>query len=206
MPKTKSAPKIDAKTGEVWRPRPLFEISETLRTVMALLEQEEEAILTLGTEDGATPPTDEELVEGLRAHLESEQLALADKLNAYGWLMQELEVRRASYAAQEARFKQKARIAANQRDRMKRVVRDVFMTLDLDEVRTPDWKFKLCTNGGLVPLQVDPIQNPKELPKPFRTRTVVYEVDNDAIREHLAKGETLEFARLLERGKHIRVS
>lgn len=60
---------------------------------------------------------------------------------------------------------------------------------------------KIVKNGGAQPLEI--LCQPEELPKAFRK--VKIEADNTAIRDALAAGKKLKFARLLERGEHIKV-
>ena len=60
---------------------------------------------------------------------------------------------------------------------------------------------KIVKNGGAQPLEL--LCQPEELPKAFRK--VKIEADNTAIRDALASGKKLKFARLLERGEHIKV-
>ena len=60
---------------------------------------------------------------------------------------------------------------------------------------------KIVRNGGAQPLEI--LCQPEELPKAFRK--VKIEADNTAIRDALAAGKKLKFARLLERGEHIKV-
>lgn len=60
---------------------------------------------------------------------------------------------------------------------------------------------KIVKNGGAQPLEI--LCQPEELPKAFRK--VKIEADNAAIRDALASGKKLKFARLLERGEHIKV-
>lgn len=60
---------------------------------------------------------------------------------------------------------------------------------------------KIMKNGGAQPLEL--LCQPEELPKAFRK--VKIEADNAAIREALTSGKKLKFARLLERGEHIKV-
>jgi hypothetical protein len=60
---------------------------------------------------------------------------------------------------------------------------------------------KIVKNGGAQPLEL--LCQPEELPKAFRK--IKIEADNTAIRDALASGKKLKFARLLERGEHIKV-
>lgn len=60
---------------------------------------------------------------------------------------------------------------------------------------------KIVKNGGAVPVEI--LCQPEELPKQFRKITV--EADKTAIRDALVSGKKLKFAKLLERGEHIKV-
>ncbi|MCA0270146.1 MAG: siphovirus Gp157 family protein [Bacteroidetes bacterium] len=73
------------------------------------------------------------------------------------------------------------------------------------KVTTPSADYVSVKNGGVAPLDIDQMPA-KDLPERFRVETITYSPDKTRIREALARGETLHFARLLGRGSHLRVT
>jgi hypothetical protein len=69
----------------------------------------------------------------------------------------------------------------------------------VDRLETDFHRFKVARNGGKPPLEIT-----GEVPDDY----TYYEqkTDTAAIRQALENGERLEFARLQERGKHLRIS
>ena len=74
------------------------------------------------------------------------------------------------------------------------------MTEKLNERKiTSDFHtFTVCKNGGKQGVNIF-----AEVPDNFQR--VIYEPDTDKIRDALEAGEDLPFAKLLERGEHVRI-
>lgn len=80
-------------------------------------------------------------------------------------------------------------------------IRFVFETQGLKKIETALGNVTLAGNGGKAPLEVlVPVDQ-----LPADCKRVVVEPDLDAIRNVLAKGESVTFARALPRGNHIRI-
>lgn len=123
------------------------------------------------------------------------------KLGAYALLIEELEARAEARKAKAARLDHRAKMDQNAADRMKARLLNFFETHDLKTVETEHGKISKRKNGGLAPLVVH--CKPEDLPVEFQRKIIA--ADNQAIREVLKSGETLEFAEILPRGFHIRI-
>ena len=62
-------------------------------------------------------------------------------------------------------------------------------------------KASIVKNGGQAPLEIDLI--PVDLPEDFQKITI--DADKEAIRAALEGGQQLEWARIGERGEHIKI-
>ena len=73
------------------------------------------------------------------------------------------------------------------------------------KIETKHFKIGICANGGKLPVELRPeIQaNPAMLPPAYQR--VEIKPDTDAIRDALEAGESLGFAELKPRGKHVRI-
>jgi hypothetical protein len=81
------------------------------------------------------------------------------------------------------------------RDVLLLVMRD---TLNQRKIQTDLHTFTICKNGGKQGVDIF-----AEVPDSFQR--IIYEPDTDKIREALENGEDLPFARLRERGEHVRI-
>ena len=93
-------------------------------------------------------------------------------------------------------FKEKADARKNGIKRMKDAIKWAMINLNLDKIEAGNYTIKLQSNGGKLPLQII-----GEVPDNFKR--IIYEDDTELIRKHLENGETLGFAYLEERGKHV---
>lgn len=83
--------------------------------------------------------------------------------------------------------------------RMKDALQHAMEVMDRSEIKTDLHTFRICKNGGKLPLII------KSEAVPDQYMRVVYEVDNDLIRAALDKGQELDFAYYGERGTHLRI-
>jgi hypothetical protein len=125
------------------------------------------------------------------------------KLDNYAAFIRELEARI------EARKSEAQRLAAlvitdtNRMLALKRRLKWFFEYHDLSPIQTARFRLSLAGNGGKAPLILDPDLTPDSLPEEYRKVSVT--PDTDKIRAALDAGAELDFARLGERGKSIRI-
>ena len=80
---------------------------------------------------------------------------------------------------------------------------NLLISRDINKLKTVDYNISVANNGGKKPLILDRDLDLDELP-PKLVKTT-READKQAIRQVLATGQELPFARLGDRGKHLRI-
>ena len=106
----------------------------------------------------------------------------------------EMEAKQAKEISQQFYEKQKTR--ENHVKQMKDALLYAMTQIGKDKVEAGDFTIKIQNNGGQQPLILD-----AEVPDSYNR--LIIEPDKDKIRRALESGETLDFAHLEERGKHI---
>lgn len=163
----------------------LYEIDRDLLNV--------EELLASGAEDEAAT-----LLEQFRQQLESDR---ASKVDATCAFIRELVSRSEARKAEADRFVALARTDGNLADRLKAMLLDHLRLHGVKKMETERFRLTRAANGGKLPLEIT--LPPDELPAEFVRTTKV--ADTEAIREAVEKGEDLPFARLGERGEHLRL-
>ncbi len=133
-------------------------------------------------------------------------LALQDererKVDAYCSLIAELTARGAARKAEAERLYLNAQRQETAAKSLKFRLLESFKTLGIRKLETDKFTVSVCANGGLVPLELAPNLDPATLPEDFQRVTVT--PDTEAIRAALETGP-LDFAKLGERGSHVRI-
>lgn len=161
-----------------------------------------EALEALLTEIGGDV-SDEDVDAALTAWLAEADAPLKDKLDAYGAVIREKELRAAARNAEAERLGGLAAVDLNAVKRMKDRLRWFFEAHELQKVETDRFRFTLASNGGKAPIDLA-VKDASKLPE--WARRVKVEPDLEAIRSRLERGEELEFASLAERGRHLRIA
>jgi hypothetical protein len=164
--------------------RSLFDISAELRYIEDALEANEGEI---------TPE-----LEAWFADLADER---DTKINNYCWLIDELQNHAKFLREEAARFNEWAKANENKATRLKDRLLEFFQAHGLQKMVTPHFKPRIQANGGLAPLLLSVL--PEELPKEFQCIRIA--ANQDELRRVLASGQELEFARIGERGIHLRL-
>lgn len=165
----------------------------TLREIDADLLALEDLLLELGGD-----VTDEEANAAIDAWLNETQEAVSKKLNGYASLIKELEGRSQIRDAESERLHRLALLDENAAKRLKERLRWFMENRHLPEVQTALFRLRLTKNGGRQAITLtDTVPNEYMM--------VVREVDYTKIRAALEAGQKLPFARLEERGKHVRI-
>jgi len=128
-------------------------------------------------------------------------LALQDererKVDAYCSLIAELTARGAARKAEAERLAENARVQFAAVDRLKKSLLDSFNTLGIKKLETERFTVAVQKNGGVLPLEIT-----GDVPATFNR--VIVSPDADKIRAALETTE-LPFAKLSERGSHVRI-
>lgn len=127
----------------------------------------------------------------------------AKKIDGYAAFIAELNARADARKEEAARLTHRAEVDAKLAAWLKSRLLDFFRLRDWKKLETSRYKISRCANGGKTPLRL--FVEPEKLPPEFRREKVVYSADSDKIRQAIEEGEILEFAKLEERGEHLRI-
>jgi len=152
-----------------------------------------QALLELGDSD------DPEEQEAFLTTLEGLDFEVGLKADAYAAIMSQLKARAEYIKAEADRLARRAKAAENNVERLKTALYGAMLAMGKTEIKTDLHRFKIVKNGGKQPVTIDE----DRVPDGFKR--VVYETDKELIRQTLEKGVALEFARLEERGSHLKV-
>jgi len=178
--------------SEVSSKRTLLDIDDDLMALDDLLAE---------TGGDISDPQVAEAIDGIMAELESDFLSKADRIVAY---VQELNLRSEARKKEADRLAKRAKQDKHTADFLKQNLLSVMQKHGRKRVDTDRFKVTVAGNGGKLPVDISEDVDVKMLPEKFQH--VERRVDKDAVREALESGETLTFARLGERGQHLRIS
>jgi hypothetical protein len=170
----------------------IFQLNDEARALDALIDQH------LTQSGGEMTPEAETVITGW---LEESGGDIDKKLDAYAAVIAEREALASARKAEAARYRALAQADENAVAGMKERLCWFFEARGFTTRETEAHKFTLAQNGGKVPLVIDEGTDPEDVPVVFTRR----ELDREMIRAALEHGECLEFARLGERGKSIRI-
>lgn len=135
-------------------------------------------------------------VQAVRDTLDGMMGELEVKASGYIAVLEQMDMEQKKAEEMYKFFKEKADARKNGIKRMKDAIKWAMINLNLDKIEAGNYTIKLQSNGGKLPLQII-----GEVPDNFKR--IIYEDDTELIRKHLENGETLGFAYLEERGKHV---
>ena len=172
--------------------RTLFAISDDLLALNDLLEQ---------LDGDVTNPEVDAAVTKWFAELASDE---SKKLDGYAGYIKQMEMESVAAKAEADQWAAKARTRDNRVKWLKERVK-VYLELTGRTKATTDTgrTFAIQNNGGVVPLIIAELTDPKTVDPKFQK--VTYSFDSEAIRQALADGGTLDWARLEKRGTHLRL-
>ena len=168
----------------------LFEISDDLRALDQLLYESGGDI------------TDPEVEQAISEWMESLDEDLTTKVDNYAALITEIEARAEARKKEADRLRDRAKVDANAAKSLKERLQFVFEQRGLGKLECPRYVVGLRKHGGKLPVEVDDVPAEELAPQYQRVRV---DVDKNAIREALEKGEQLSFARLGERGQSLSI-
>ena len=172
-------------------PMTLFEIAEDLRHVAELLLADSDAGGELAVEKAAA-------IDAWFADLEAQE---AQKLDGYVNLIRRIEMEQ-NAAEQESKYY--GAIATQRKNAIGQLKTRILDYLDFTQrasVKTATGRtLRKQANGGSLPLEIDDVEA-TEVDEKFQK----LELDRTAIKDALAGGEELPFARFGPRGYHLRI-
>ena len=139
--------------------------------------------------------------QAYRDTLEGLQGELDDKVSQWARCIKNLEGERDAIKAEGDRLTKRARSIDNEVKHMKETLLMYLKAAGVSKAGDTVIKASIVKNGGQAPLEIDLI--PIDLPEDFQRITI--DADKEAIRAALESGQVLEWARLAERGEHIKI-
>lgn len=174
----------------------LYALASSFLALSDLLEELDEA----GTPTADVAATVQKWIEELDGHA-------AVKLEAVGrFIVQQQVEAAAAIGALEAaeaemqRLRKRVAVSGNKVKRLKEGVLLLMQTMGQPAVKTQTFTFTETKNGGKLPLTVDDV-DPMTV-GPDLTTTII---NHDAVRARLEAGQRLAWARLADRGTHLRI-
>lgn len=124
-----------------------------------------------------------------------------NKVDGYCGLIRELELRAEARANEATRLNTRAQVSKNLADSLKSRLLEAFGEMGIKKLETDRFTVTRAKNGGKTPMDVDEANVSKE----YTTQVVTTKINKEKIREDLTAGKTLTFAKLGERGVHLRI-
>lgn len=131
--------------------------------------------------------------------IESLQLMIEDKADSYAAVNQNIANEIAALKAEEERLRVRRNALERNQLRLMKAIREAMNALGKTKIKTEKFTFSVSKNGGLQPIEVDA----EKLPDKFKK--MIFEPDNDRIREAIKAGETIEGVEVLPRGEHLTI-
>ena len=157
------------------------------------LTTEYQALLDLGDSD------DPEDQEAFLTTLEGLDYELDLKADSYAAVIMQLNGRAEMIKKEIDRLKGIQNAITKNVDRMKDVLKNSMEITGRTDIKTDLHSFKIVKNGGVAPVEIT------EDAVPDKYKRVIVEIDKAKIREALEAGETFSWAKLGERGTHLRI-
>lgn len=129
---------------------------------------------------------------------------LGEKLERYARLVKNAEAYAEMLKQEAARLTDRAKAQTNRAKRLKDAVHWALTTLGIGKHQAGPHEWRIQANGGKAPLAIDEAVTPETVEPRFQRVEVAFEID--AIRSALEAGEDVPWARLAERGTHVRLS
>lgn len=139
--------------------------------------------------------------QAYRDTLEGLQGELDDKVSQWARCIKNLEGERDAIKAEGDRLTKRAKSIDNEVKHMKDTLLMYLKAAGVSKAGDAVIKASIVKNGGQAPLEIDLI--PVDLPEDFQKITI--DADKEAIRAALEGGQQLEWARIGERGEHVKI-
>ena len=162
----------------------LFEIGETFHALESLIIE-----------------ADGEITEEVDTWLHEYESRESDKVDAYVFLVRKYE----EIASEAQRLAKRATVYKNKADNLKPRLKQYMELRGKQKIETGRFSVSVTRNGGKLPVELNEGILPEDLPEQFQKLTV--EADLDRLREALLaeQSELNRFARIGERGSHLRI-
>lgn len=171
---------------------------------MSTLLQISEDILALGSlfeeqDDGELSPEREAILD---AFFKEAMTNRDDKMDNYGALIRQFQLRAAVRKEEMERLAIRVRVDENAAKRLKDRLKEFMEIHELKKIETNRYQLRVQANGGKQAVEV--ACSPDSLPVIYQR--IKIEADNDALRDAISSGAKVNGVTLLPRGSHLRIS
>jgi dGTP triphosphohydrolase len=175
----------------------LYELTDQIKAVADAIQ----AVMESG-EDGA-----EIALENLNDALYATKSLFDEKVEAICYVIDQYNTVSEAQAAKAKALMEASKKNASKADRLKEYLLTNLRRLGIDKISTKTRQVSIRRNGGLEPIvwatpDGEPPE-PTQLPKKYVKVVKTVQIDKEAVREALASGQELPFARLGERGESL---
>lgn len=168
----------------------LFDLSQTVQKLADALEAAEA--------DGL------DVTEAVSRYLAEAGASLELKVEGIVRLIRENEALAKACAEEAKAMQTKAGVFANRAKRLHAYLQDWMIATGKDQFQAGLFRLSVQANGGAAPVSIVPGFEPEMAPERFVRTKVSF--DMDAIRQAIANGESVGFAELAPRGRHLRIT
>jgi hypothetical protein len=171
--------------------RSLLDVTRDMEALDALLSE---------VEGDVTDPKVQEAVSAWFAELDAD---LKGKVDDYAALITMLDARAEVRAREAERLSRRAKIDAASAQFLKDRLRGELEARGIQKVETDRYRVSVAANGGKLPLVID---DELSLAAPYWREVPAYkEIDRDAVRQALERGEAVAGAHMGERGRRLSI-
>ena len=156
-----------------------------------------ELMLASADENGELPPDVAAQLDAWFAELSTD---LEEKIDNTAAFHRVLKLRAAIRKEEAERLLMLHKVDATLAERIKRRLHLFMTTTGPAKIKTRRFSLSVCGNGGVQPMDVDQGVCIGDVPLKYRKQVL----DHDAVRADLEAGATLTWARLRDRGSHLR--
>lgn len=149
----------------------------------------------------ADPDVDPQIIADTMEAIDGEIEVKADN---YAKIMKSLESDANGLKAEEKRLQERRQTIEKNIDNMKQRLQTMMKTTGKTKFKTDLFSFNIAKNGGKAPLIIEEGTTTDNVPLEY-IKFMDPVLDNESIRNALEAGETLEFAKLGERGESLRI-
>lgn len=131
--------------------------------------------------------------------LEAMAITAEEKIQNVAYVDRELTADIEKLDAEIKYLQDKKKTISKHKTNLRTRVQEMMEALGIEEIKAGVFTAKIVGSGGLKPMEVQEDKVPDEYMK------ITYEIDKEKIRTDLENGKELSFAKLLERGKSLRL-
>jgi hypothetical protein len=147
-----------------------------------------------------------EVTDEMFAAYEQNTADMGAKVDSYCGLISHFEARKVRRELERARLQALAAKDASRAESLRKRLMFCLKASGKTAIETDANEVKVVKNGGSLPLIIDGGLTPQDAGPRFCWRKTSFEIDKGAIREALASGEELAFAKFGERGERLSIS